>query len=136
MLVREWTEAFHHHAPDHLHDAVSMAIKGCKFWPTIAEINEHLTHLRREAIAAVDAATQRTSFKADANEFCQGGRNQVEEMAHRAAQVRRWKQQYGFGNSKDPFETARVPVEASQDMRISDALLETAAAKRARERVP
>ena len=134
LLVREWQEAFTHHAPDHLHDAVSMTIKGCKFWPTIAEVNEQLTHIRREAIAAVDVATGRTRFKAETEGFARDGRSDVEEMAHRAAQVLRWKQEYGFGQSKDPLESPRVVREASQDMSVSDALMATAVIQRIRER--
>lgn len=96
LLLREWQEAFGHHAPDHLHEAVSLAMKASKFWPTLAEVNEQLTHIRREAIAAVDAATGRTNWKSTKEGFCREGRTEAEEIAYRAAQILKWKAQYGY----------------------------------------
>lgn len=132
LLLREWQEAFGHHAPEHLHEAVSTVMKACKFWPTLAEVNEQLTHIRREAIAAVDAATGRTSFVADAGGFCSGGRTQVEEIAHRAAQVAKWKTQYGFDRLLQPDAPTLEPSAASQDAGITEALQATQDARRAR----
>jgi hypothetical protein len=128
LLAAEWQANLSAYPIDRLNLALSEHMRRSAFWPTIADLVEIL----REQTPAPGLPM----LPREEREFCQEGRNQVEEAAHRAAQVRRWKQEYGFGNSKDPFETARVPVEASQDMRISDALLQTAAAKRARERVP
>lgn len=132
LLLREWQEAFAHHAPEHLHEAVSAVMKACKFWPTLAEMNDQLAHIRREAIAAVDAATGRTSFKADAGGFCQAGRTQVEEIAHRAAQVAKWKTQYGFDRLLQPDAPTLEPRAASQDAGITQALQATQDARRAR----
>jgi hypothetical protein len=101
LLLREWQEAFGTHAPEHLHEAVSKAMKTSKFWPTLAEVNEPLTALRKEAIAAVDSATGRNRYSAAREGFCREGRTEAEEIAYRTAQVMRWKAQYGFGKSAD-----------------------------------
>jgi len=134
LLLREWQEAFGHHAPEHLHQAVSMALKDCKFWPTIAEINEHVTHIRREAIAAVDVATGRTRYQAKTQGFAREGRTDAEEIAHRAAQVLKWKQEYGFNRMLQSDEPAAKAKPASQDTTISDALKATESYRRIKTR--
>lgn len=134
LLLREWQEAFGHHAPEHLHQAVSMALKDCKFWPTIAEINEHVTHIRREAIAAVDVATGRTRYQAKTQGFACEGRTDAEEIAHRAGQILRWKQEYGFTRMVESEQPATQPRPASQEAGVSDALRATVAAQRIKSR--
>lgn len=106
LLLREWQEAFGNHAPEHLHEAVSKAMKTSKFWPTLAEVNAAVTALRKEAIAAVDSATGRTRYSAAREGFCREGRTEVEEIAYRTAQVLRWKAQYGF--NRDGTDTNKI----------------------------
>lgn len=111
-----------------------MALKDCKFWPTIAEINEHVTHIRREAIAAVDVATGRTRYQAKTQGFAREGRTDAEEIAHRAAQVLKWKQEYGFNRMVESEQPATQSRPASQEAGVSDALRATAAAQRIKSR--
>lgn len=131
MLLREWGEAFAGQSPEHLHRAVSEAIKTSKFWPTIAEIHGHVASQRRETVAAIDTLTGRGRYRGEANEFARDGRTEAEETAHRAAQVLRWKQQAGFDRLLADDGRAREVRPASQ-AGASQALLATQAARRMR----
>jgi hypothetical protein len=94
MLLREWVEAFRYHAPSHLHGAVSAAIRSCKFWPTIAEISAEITKLRREAVEAIHHLEAKKRGSRPEEPFARDGRTEAEEVAHRAAQILKWKEQF------------------------------------------
>lgn len=137
LLLREWAEAFTGQSPEHLHRAVSEAIKTSKFWPTIAEIHGHVASQRRETVAAIDTLTGRGRYRGEANEFAREGRTEAEEQAHRAEQLKRWKQQAGFDRLLAEDGPAREVRPASQ-AGASEALLASRAVQaiKAREQGP
>lgn len=133
MLLREWVEAFRYHAPSHLHGAVSAAIRSSKFWPTIAEISAEITKLRREAVEAIQHLEAGKRESKPEEPFAKAGRTEAEEIIHRAAQLLKWKQDYKpkveFVDELNPPLVAKA---ASQEMAVSDDLLNSRAAKIAR----
>jgi acyl-CoA reductase-like NAD-dependent aldehyde dehydrogenase len=137
MLLREWGEAFAGQSPEHLHRAVSEAIKTSKFWPTIAEIHGHVASLRRETIAAIDTVTGRGRYRGEANGFARDGRTSEQEQAHRSEQLKRWKQQAGFDRLLAEDGPAHQPRPVSQ-AGASEALLASRAVQaiKGREQEP
>lgn len=135
LLLREWLEAFGNHSPTHLHEAVSAAMKACKFWPTIAEVSIEISAIRREAVSVIGITTGTGRWKADNAPFARDGRTEAEEIAHRAAVALKWKQDYGFGQSEpDPLDVKAKPKGASQDTGVSHWLTNSCAARRATKR--
>lgn len=131
LLLREWMEAFGNHSPSHLHEAVSVAMKATKFWPTIAEVAAEVSEIRREAVSVVGAMTGTGRHVAVEIPFARDGRTEAEEIAYRAAQSLRWKQQFGFGKHTAD-EDVREQKPASQDTSVSYALLNSCAVRRSK----
>lgn len=131
LLLREWLEAFGNHSPTHLHEAVSAAMKACKFWPTIAEVTTEISAIRREAVSVIGIVTGTGRWKADNAPFARDGRTEAEEIAHRAAQSLKWKQELGFGK-QTADEDVRERNPASQETSISYELLNSCAVRRAK----
>ena len=131
LLLREWLEAFGNHSPTHLHEAVSAAMKACKFWPTIAEVTAEISEIRREAVSVIGIVTGTGRWKADNVPFAKQGRTEAEEIAHRAAQSLKWKQDYGFGK-QTADEDVREQKPASLDTSVSYALLNSCAVRRSK----
>jgi hypothetical protein len=133
MMLAEWTEAFGVHAPEHLHRAVSEAMKVCKFWPSIAEITEQLREIRREAVRDLEILSGSGRFKPQDPPFARDGRTEAEEITHRTGQVLRWKAEArSTSGMSDPEPQTREWAPASREMTVSKTLLDSCAARRAR----
>jgi hypothetical protein len=65
--------------------------------------------------------------------FAREGRTEAEEIAHRAAQSLKWKQQARaeVPEYHDPLDAPTKPKEASKDMTVSDTLRNSLAVQRA-----
>lgn len=135
MMLAEWQEAFGEHAPEHLHSAVSAAMRECVFWPAIAEISKPLREIRREAVAELDQATGRGRYLPEVVEFAREGRTEAEEIIHRTAQCLRWRVE---AVAKFPPHVGGIAEEvrdvkpASREIGVSSALANSCAARRAR----
>ena len=126
MLTAEWHATLGTYPADRLNTALSEHIRRSTWWPTIA----NLVDIMREDAPAPGLPRYRAKPEA----FARDGRTEAEEIAHRAAQALKWKQDFGFGQSEpDPLDFKAKPKEASQDPTVSEALLNTLAAKRARQ---
>lgn len=132
LLLREWLEAFGNHSPTHLHEAVSAAMKACKFWPTIAEVTVEISAIRREAVSVIGIVTGTGRWKAEDAPFAKQGRTEAEEIAYRAAQSLKWKRDYGFGQPEPDVKAALKG--ASQETGVSHWLTNSCAARRASKR--
>lgn len=129
LLTAEWHATLGAYSADRLNTALSEHIRRSTFWPTIA----NLVDILREGAPAPGLPR----YRAKPEVFAREGRTDAEEIAHRAAQSLKWKRDFGFGQSEpDPLDAKAKPKEASQDQTVSETLLSTAAARRARgERV-
>lgn len=84
LVTAEWTEAFKHRHPASLNTALSEHIRRSTFWPTIADLEAILAEGRK-------ATTKRWTAD-DKPDFCRDGRNEAEEIIHRAAQCLKWRE--------------------------------------------
>jgi len=126
LMVAEWHGTLGAYSADRLNHALSEHIRRSTWWPTIA----NLVDIMREDAPAPGLPR----FQAKPEAFAREGRTEAEEIAHRAAQALKWKQDFGFGQSEpDPLDVKAPPKPASQDQTVSEALLKTPAAKRARQ---
>lgn len=119
-LVSEWHDALRFYHADRVAMAWRTWRNSNKFFPHICEI---LSVLRDEA-PAVRPAPQPIEPK---EPFCQNGRTEAEEIAHRAAVVLNAKRKYGYTTRYSaPDETALAPpIPASQEG-LSPAFIELA----------
>lgn len=125
LMVAEWHATLGAYPADRLNHALSEHIRRSTWWPTIA----NLVDILREDAPPPGLPLHRAKQEA----FARDGRTEAEEVAHRAAQARKWKQDFGFGQSEpDPLDVRAKPKPASQDQTVSDRLMNSAAAKRAR----
>lgn len=140
MMVAEWMEAFGAHAPEHLHRAVSKALKTCRFWPSIAEITDHLREIRRDDLDAVERATRSRDFNPADGQFCREGRDVAQEIAYRAASIMRMKEEIrrDYQHANPDIATQNEPdtiKPASREIGISSLLAASCAVRRARGEV-
>lgn len=129
LLAAEWHASLRTYRPDRLNAALGEHIRKSQFWPTIANFIEH-----------VQQDTPQPGlphFRDEGKTFCREGRTEAEEMAHRAAQVLRWKQQAGFDRLLVDDGPAREVRPASQ-AGASEALLQSRSVRaiKAREQGP
>lgn len=108
ILIREWLLALGWYSAQRLEGAINEWVKVGKFWPTPAEILEILHADAPPAQRPQIVDTSRT-------EFCRDGRTEAEEIAHRAAQCRRWRAQAAAQFPPAPVEEQPQPKPASQD---------------------
>jgi hypothetical protein len=123
LLAAEWHASLRAYRPDRLNAALGEHIRKSQFWPTIANFIEH-----------VQQDTPQPGlphFRDEVKSFCQEGRTEAEEQAHRAEQLKRWKQQAGFDRLLADDGRASEVRPASQ-AGASLALLATQAARRMR----
>ncbi len=125
LMVAEWHATLGAYPADRLHNALSEHIRRSTWWPTIA----NLVDILREAAPAPGLPRHR----AEPNVFARDGRTEAEEIAYRAAQSLRWKQQARaeVPEYHDPLDAPTKPKEASQDMTVSYALMNSCAVRRA-----
>jgi hypothetical protein len=130
LVTAEWHGTLGAYPADRLHNALSEHIRKSRFWPTVAD----LTDILREAAPAPGIPRHR----AEPDVFAREGRTEAEEIAYRAAQSLRWKQQARaeVPEFHDPLDAPTKPKEASQDMTVSDMLRNSLAVKRATGAVP
>lgn len=130
LMVAEWHATLGAYPADWLHNALSEHIRRSTWWPTIA----NLVDILREAAPAPGLPRHR----AEPNTFAREGRTEAEEIAYRAAQSLRWKQQARdeVPEFHDPLDEPTKPREASRDMTVSDMLRNSLAVKRATGAVP
>ena len=121
-LVSEWHDALRFCEPEHVADAWRDWRNTQRFFPSIAEI------LNRVRALAGPSGGFIFSLPAKVNDdppFCQDGRTEAEEIAHRAAVCLSARKKYGFGARysapDEPDDGAPKP--ASQDG-LSPALIE------------
>lgn len=109
-LVSEWHDALRFFDPDRVATAWRTWRNTQKFLPSIAEI----LALLKDQAPRVGPSPRPVE---PAEKFCQAGRTEAEEIAHRAAVVLNARKQYGFGvrysAPDEPSEGAPKP--ASQD---------------------
>ncbi len=113
MLLREWLEAFGHHSPRHLHQAVSAAIQTVKFWPAVSEIMAEVRSLRKSLVEGVQRQTQIRLPRYQKDDFARHGRSEAQEMAFRAGVILDAKKRYGYRLDKP--EGAAGAIEPDRD---------------------
>lgn len=126
LLAAEWHASLGAYKPDRLNAALTEHMRKSQFWPTIANFIEHLQQ--------DTPPPGLPRYRDEEQGFCREGRTKVEEIAHRAAQVLRWKQEYGFNRMVESEQPATQSRPASQEAGVSDALRATAAAQRIKSR--
>jgi len=92
LMVAEWHATLGAYPADRLHAALSEHIRRSTWWPTIA----NLVDILREDAPPPGLPLHREEPEA----FARDGRTQAEEIAYRAEQCRKWKQNFGFGKSE------------------------------------
>lgn len=121
-LVSEWHDALRFCEPDHVAAAWRDWRNSQKFFPSIAEIL-----LRVRAIVSQSSVEVIRALPGQIKEpeFCQDGRTEAEEIAHRVAVCLAARKKYNFGaRYSAPDEPAEdEPKPASQDG-LSQALIE------------
>lgn len=122
LLAAEWQASLGAYPAGRLHDALTEHMRRSSYWPTIA----HIVEILKEQTPPPGLPR----YKREEEGFCREGRTQAEEIAHRAAQVLRWKQEYGFDRLLAPEAERAQPKAASQETTITDALKATPAYKR------
>ena len=95
LLAAEWQNSLGAYPADRLNAALSEHIRQSAFWPTIADLIEIL---RKQM---PPPGLPRHLHRQLEQSFCREGRTQDEEIAHRTAQVLRWKAEYGFNGADD-----------------------------------
>jgi len=130
LVTAEWHGTLRAYPADRLHNALSEHIRKSRFWPTVAD----LTDILREAAPAPGLPRHR----AEPDVFARDGRTEAEEIAYRAAQSLKWKQQARaeVPEFHDPLDAPTKPKEASREQTVSDMLRNSLAAKRATGAVP
>lgn len=126
LVSAEWHATLGAYPMHRLNNALSEHIRTSTFWPTIANFVELL---RQET-----PAPGLPRYRRDEKLFSREGRTEAEEIAHRAAQTLRWKQEARRDHPEvpDPIEAKSPPKAASQARSISYALYHSCAARRAR----
>lgn len=125
-MTAEWVDALGYFHPQKLHEAVAEHIRQSAFWPTIAD----LISILRQATPPPGLPR----YRPETREFVRDGRTEVEEIAHRVAQTLKWKQRAReeYPEQPDPFEAKVEPKGASQEMTVSDELMQSCAVRRAK----
>lgn len=88
LLAAEWQTSLGVYPADRLNAALTEHIRRSSFWPTIADLVE-----------IIKSQTPQPSLPRHQTEdkgFCREGRTEAEEIAYRAAQILKWKAQYGY----------------------------------------
>ena len=110
MKMLEWAEAFGAVPAGILRQAVTKCISQGEHWPRIS-------HVQRAVADLMPAPERRNVWRAEEQApepFCRDGRTEAEEIAHRAAQCRRWRAQAAVLWQSEPEEKA-PPKPASQE---------------------
>lgn len=104
LVTAEWQATLGAYPADRLNRALSEHIRQSTWWPTVADLVEIL----RSETPPPGLKLHRPKDQP----FCRDGRTEAEEISHRAAQCRKWREAYGMDPStKTP---ASDDVEASQ----------------------
>jgi hypothetical protein len=111
LMAAEWHASLGAYPAERLNAALTEHIRRSTYWPTVA----NLVDIMREQMPP-PGLPRHLQLEQD---FCRDGRTEAEEMAHRAAQVLRWKA---------PSASA---APASQFPGVSEALKASVAAQRA-----
>lgn len=130
LLAAEWHASLGAYKPDRLNAALTEHMRKSQFWPTIANFIEHLQQ--------DTPPPGLPRYREEEQGFCREGRTKVEEIAYRAAQCLKWREQYGFNRMLESDQPAAKAQPASQATTVSDALKATPAYQRvkAREEAP
>lgn len=88
LVTAEWQATLGAYPADRLNRALSDHIRRSTWWPTVA----NLVDILREETPPPGLKLHRP----DDAPFCREGRTQAEEIAHRAAQCRKWREAYGM----------------------------------------
>lgn len=126
LLAAEWHASLGAYKPDRLNAALTEHMRKSQFWPTIANFIENLQQ--------DTPPPGLPRYRDEEQGFCREGRTKVEEIAHRAAQILKWKEQYGYNRMLQSDEPAAKAKPASQDTTISDALKATESYRRIKAR--
>jgi hypothetical protein len=123
LQAAEWQATLGAYPLERLNRALSEHIRTSTWWPTIA----NLVDLMQAETPAPGLRERREAPK----QFARDGRTEAEEIAYRASQSLRWREEAGFGKTVLPEDERTIPKPASQDMTVSSALLRSRAARRA-----
>lgn len=88
LVTAEWQATLGAYPADRLNRALSEHIRRSTWWPTVADLVEIL----RSEAPPPGLKLHRPADKP----FCRDGRTEAEEIAHRAAQCRKWREAYGW----------------------------------------
>lgn len=131
MMAAEWFNALKSFGSKTVNEAFSKAVVGSKWWPALAEIVEDcraIDHSWKDALGLSPEPAGRAAFS-------EGHRPTIgpDELAQRAAAVLRMKQEFGFNKPEHDLRIGEDSgTRASQEMTVSEALLNTCAARRNR----
>jgi hypothetical protein len=129
LMAAEWYASLGSYRADRLNAALNEHIRKSQFWPTIANFIEHLQQ--------DTPPPGLPHFRDVGQSFCRDGRTPEQEQAHRAEQLKRWKQEAGFDRLLAEDGPAHQPRPVSQ-AGASEALLASRAVQaiNAREQEP
>jgi len=122
LLTAEWHATLGAYPIDRIDRALSEHVRTSTYWPTVA----NLVDLMREETPAPGLPAHREAPR----QFERDGRTEAEEIAFRAAQTLKWKQESGFGKFIDPIEEKQPPNPASQAQTVGYELARSCAVRR------
>tara|TARA_R110000868_G_scaffold151986_2_gene376569 strand:+ start:256 stop:606 length:351 start_codon:yes stop_codon:yes gene_type:complete len=114
LQAAEWHATLGAYPADRLNRALSEHIRRSTWWPTVA----NLVDVLRDETPPPGLKLHRP----DDAPFCREGRTQAEEIAHRAAQCRKWREVYGMEPGPETPASDDLggsePVDESWSMRL------------------
>lgn len=129
MMAKEWFAALRGFGSKTLARSVSKAIKTLKWWPSLAEI---VALCREDKDGWEDALGVSHQYGQKPFTAPKQDGLSAAEISKRAADVLRWRQQYGFSKADEIRIGDDSEVRASQEMTVSSALLRSCAVRRSR----
>ena len=129
LMAKEWFNALRPFGSKTLARSVTKALRTLKWWPSLAEIVALCREEREsweDAVGVGPAGGQKPFTEPKRADLT------ADDIARRAAEVLKWKQQYGWNKSDEIRIGEESEVRASQDMTVSSALLRTCVVRRSR----